>query len=78
MPHYVTFVVRIFLDKHDQVVEGQVTHVTSQKSSYFRDLSKVMTFIKQHLTSDPEPEVEDELNRTKLMLEGEDCGPDRD
>jgi len=49
MPHYSTFVVRILLENDNTVVEGQITHVASQKTTYFRDLSKAMDFIEHNL-----------------------------
>ncbi len=55
MPHYSTFVVRILLENDNSVVEGQITHVASQKTAYFRDLSKAIDFIEHNL--DPNPEV---------------------
>ncbi len=54
MPHYSTFVVRILLENDNSVVEGQITHVASQKTAYFRDLGKAMDFIENHLDSNLE------------------------
>ena len=54
MPHYSTFVVRILLENDNSVVEGQITHVASQKTVYFRDLDKAIDFIKSNLDSSSE------------------------
>ena len=54
MPHYSTFVVRILLENDNSVVEGQITHVSSQKTAYFRDLAKAMDFIENNLDSNSE------------------------
>ena len=59
MPHYSTFVVRILLENGNSVVEGQITHVASQKTAYFRDLSKAIAFIEHNLdASSDEPQAE--------------------
>ena len=58
---YVTFVVRIRLDDQHSMAEGQITHVASQETSYFRDLGTAVAFIEEHLdpangrTGDGEP-----------------------
>ncbi len=54
MPQYATFIVRILLEDDNSVVEGQITHVSSQKTVYFRDLSKAMDFIEHNLDSNSE------------------------
>jgi len=46
---YVTFVVRIRLDDQHSMAEGQITHVASQETSYFRDLGTAVAFIEEHL-----------------------------
>ena len=46
---YETFVVRIRLDKRQSLDEGQITHVGTQETSYFRDLEAAVDFIKDHL-----------------------------
>ena len=45
---YVTFVVRIRLDDRHSMSEGQITHVASQETSYFRDLGTAVAFIEEH------------------------------
>ena len=54
MPHYSTFVVRILIENDNSVVEGQITHVGSQKTAYFRDLGKAIDFIEHNLDSSSE------------------------
>ena len=46
---YVTFVVRIRLDDQHSMAEGQITHVASQETGYFRDLGTAVAFIEEHL-----------------------------
>ena len=43
---YVTFVVRIRLDERHSMSEGQITHVASQETGYFRDLGAAVAFRK--------------------------------
>lgn len=67
MPQYATFVVRILVEDDNSVVEGQITHVASQKTAYFRDLSKAMDFIEHNLVSDPEAPHEDTSNSSTVL-----------
>ena len=67
MPHYSTFVVRILLENDNSVVEGQITHVGSQKTAYFRDLSKAIDFIEQNLDSVPEVPHEGTSNGSTVL-----------
>ena len=46
---YVTFVVRIRLDDRHSMSEGQITHVASQETGYFRDLGAAVAFMEDHL-----------------------------
>ena len=46
---YVTFVVRILLDDHNTMAEGQITHVASQETGYFRDLEGAVSFMEEYL-----------------------------
>ena len=80
MPHYSTFVLRILLDSQNSLVEGQITHVASQKTAYFRDLSKAIAFIEHHLEHhlDASPEIPQEgtLNGTTSLPKGKVCDAD--
>ncbi len=67
MPHYSTFVVRILLENDNSVVEGQITHVASQKTAYFRDLSKAVAFIEHNLASNPEVPHEGNSNGSTVL-----------
>jgi len=69
MPHYSTFVVRILLENDNSVVEGQITHVASQKTAYFRDLNKAMDFIELNLDSNPELPDEGTQNSSTALPE---------
>jgi hypothetical protein len=46
---YVTFVVRILLNDHSSMAEGQIVHVASQETCYFRDLEKAVAFMEAYL-----------------------------
>lgn len=67
MPHYSTFVLRILLEEDSSVVEGQITHVASQKTAYFRDLSKAMAFIEHYLDSNSEVPHEGTSNGSTVL-----------
>ncbi len=67
MPHYSTFVIRILLEEDNSVVEGQITHVASQKTAYFRDLSKAIAFIEHNLDSNPEVPHEGPPNGSTVL-----------
>ncbi len=67
MPHYSTFVLRILLESDNSVVEGQITHVASQKTVYFRDLSKAMAFIELNLDSNSEVTHEGPSNGSTVL-----------
>lgn len=67
MPQYATFVVRIFVEDNNSVVEGQITHVGSQKTAYFRDLRKAMDFIEHNLVSNPEVPHEGTSNSSTVL-----------
>ena len=67
MPHYSTFVLRILLENDNSVVEGQITHVASQKTAYFRDLSKAMAFIEHNLDSNPDVHHEGTSNGSTVL-----------
>lgn len=88
MPHYSTFVLRILLDSQNSLVEGQITHVASQNTVYFRDLGKATAFIEHHLEHhtehrteqhlDPSSETPQEgtLNGTTSLPKGKVCDAD--
>jgi hypothetical protein len=67
MPQYATFVVRILLENDNSVAEGQITHVASQKTAYFRDLSKAMEFIEHNLVSNSEVQDEGASNSSTVL-----------
>ena len=67
MPHYSTFVVRILIGDDNSVVEGQITHVASQKTAYFRDLSKAIDFIEHNLDSNSEAPHEGTSSGTTVL-----------
>ncbi len=67
MPHYSTFVVRILLENGNSVVEGQITHVASQKTAYFRDLSKAIAFIEHNLDTNSEVPHEGTSNGSTVL-----------
>ncbi len=67
MPHYATFVLRILLENDNSVVEGQITHVASQKTAYFRDLSKAIAFIEHNLDSNSEVPHEGTTNGSTVL-----------
>ncbi len=67
MADYSTFVIRILVEKDNSVVEGQITHVASQKTAYFRDLSKAIAFIEHNLDSNPEVPQEGTSNGSTVL-----------
>ncbi len=67
MADYSTFVIRILLEEDNSVVEGQITHVASQKTAYFRDLSKAIAFIEHNLDSNSEAPHEGTSNGSTVL-----------
>ena len=56
MASYSTFVVRIHFDTElKEILEGQITHVSSQESKYFRDLNEAVIFMLAHLKDSTQP-----------------------
>ena len=66
-PDYSTFVLRILRENDSSVVEGQITHVGSQKTAYFRDLSKAIAFIENYLDSNPDAPNEGTTNGSTVL-----------
>jgi hypothetical protein len=55
MGRYATFVVRILLnDESKSIIQGQITHVGSQTSIYFKEISKAVAFVEQNMWLAPE------------------------
>ena len=77
MPHYSTFVLRILLEDDNSVVEGQITQVASQKTAYFRDLSKAMDFINHNLDTHSETPHDGTANGSTVLPWRDDSDPDR-
>ena len=48
MPHYNTFIVRIWSNKSDEQ-HGEITHVASQEKRAFLDLNFVLEFMHEHI-----------------------------
>ncbi len=47
---YTSFVIRILWDDElNSILEGQISHVGTQETAYFRDLDKAKDFIQDHL-----------------------------
>jgi hypothetical protein len=52
---YQSFTVRIWSRDDEELTHGQVVHVGTHKSAFFRDLSDLVAFIRQSLNGDPPP-----------------------
>ncbi len=73
MKQYATFVLRILLsEEQDSFVEGQISHVGSQKTVYFRDLEKAMTFITEHLEATVDQGPRGQTNGKTVLPEREE------
>ena len=59
MGYYNSFVVKIWSDEPGGRVRGHIQHVSSQESSHFLDLNKIVEFIMAHL-GPPSPAEEGE------------------
>ena len=56
LPLYITFVIRRQLDEQHSIVSGQISHVGTQETTYFRDLDRAMTYIKEYLANAVNPQ----------------------
>jgi hypothetical protein len=54
--HYDSFVVRVFSrGPARELIHGQVTHVATRRTVRFKDLKRVMAFIRAHVGQRPTP-----------------------
>ena len=62
MGDYVTFVIRVFVDQDNSMVEGQITHVGTQQTVHFREITKAIEFIESCLSSAGEVQSKGDTN----------------
>ena len=53
MGRYQTFVVRIWVDAAEDSLHGQIQQVATDRSTYFRDMHKLMRFINEQVGALP-------------------------
>jgi hypothetical protein len=62
--HYDSFVVRVFSrGPTHELVHGQVTHVATRRTVRFKDLKRVMAFIRAHVGQRPTSAPGSELDK---------------
>ena len=69
LPLYITFVIRLQLDEQHSIVSGQISHVGTQETTYFRDLDRAMTYIKEYLANAVNPQDGDHLSGLAIIPE---------
>ena len=69
LPLYITFVIRLQLDEQHSIVSGQISHVGTQETTYFRDLDRAMTYIKEYLANAVIPQDGDHLSGLAIIPE---------
>ncbi len=78
MRHYSSFTVRILVSDDDSMVEGQVSHAATVKTIYFRDFSKAVAFIRDHLALKPDDAQKTGLNGSTVVPGREEGDADQD
>lgn len=69
LPLYITFVIRLQLDEQHSFVSGQISHVGTEETTYFRDLDRAMTYIKEYLANAVNPQHGDHLSGLAIIPE---------